>query len=188
MSNPTRDEIVRALSVTDVHHPDHCDCGQPLCGGTCAVEGEDCYCDTERCDGLEQQVDAVLALLESRTAKPALQTGDVIEQVARATDAPVQQSGDVIEQAARIIYDSDPGFPADPTPWDDAMRQSRESYRKVARALHADGYLRDPDRDREIAAKAWDEGATTALQHLGAEVKWHDPIFERNPYREASDE
>ena len=64
---PSRDQIAQALSVPDVHHPDFCDCGQPVCGGTCHAEGEDCYCATERCDGLEQQVDAVLALLQGGT-------------------------------------------------------------------------------------------------------------------------
>lgn len=64
---PSREQIAQALSVPDVHHPDHCDCGQPVCGGTCHAEGEDCYCYTERCDGLEQQVDAVLALLQGGT-------------------------------------------------------------------------------------------------------------------------
>ena len=62
-----RDRIAQALSVPDVHHPDLCDCGQPVCGGTCYAEGEDCYCATERCDGLEQQIDAVLTLLQGGT-------------------------------------------------------------------------------------------------------------------------
>lgn len=43
-----------------------------------------------------------------------------------------------------------------------------------------------PGALRPYLAEAWGEGVTTALQHLGAEVKWHDPIFERNPYREAT--
>ena len=65
---PTRDEIAEALSVPDVHHPDYCDCGQPVCGGTCDVNGEDCFCAPERCPGLDQQIDAVMALLKGQDA------------------------------------------------------------------------------------------------------------------------
>lgn len=67
-----RDRIAQALSVPDVHHPDLCDCWPPVCGGTCDAEGEDCYCDTERCDGLEQQIDAVLTLLQPDRMERAL--------------------------------------------------------------------------------------------------------------------
>ena len=64
---PGREDVARALAVSDVHHPDFCDCGQPVCGGTCDVEGEDCFCAAERCDGLEQQINAVLSLLPGRS-------------------------------------------------------------------------------------------------------------------------
>ena len=64
---PSREDVVRALAVSDVHHPDFCDCGQPVCGGTCDVEGEDCFCAAERCDGLEQQINAALGLWPGRS-------------------------------------------------------------------------------------------------------------------------
>ena len=50
---PTREDVARALSVADVHHPDFCDCGD--------------FDAAQWCDGLEQQIDAVLALLPGRT-------------------------------------------------------------------------------------------------------------------------
>ena len=50
---PTREDAALALSVADVHHPDFCDCGD--------------FDAAQWCDGLEQQIDAVLALLPGRT-------------------------------------------------------------------------------------------------------------------------
>ena len=50
---PSREDAARALSVTDVHHPDLCDCGD--------------FDAAQWCDGLEQQIDAVLALFNGKT-------------------------------------------------------------------------------------------------------------------------
>lgn len=74
-----RAKVLDALAVTDVHHPDYCDCGQPLCGGTCYAEGEDCFCETERCDGIEEQADRVLALVREREAAALREAADYID-------------------------------------------------------------------------------------------------------------
>lgn len=69
INTPIREKIIQALSISEVHHPDHCDCGQPLCGGTCEAGGEDCYCEEERCDGLENQADAVMPFIHEYARK-----------------------------------------------------------------------------------------------------------------------
>ena len=81
---PSREDVVRALAVSDVHHPDFCDCGQPVCGGTCDVEGEDCFCAAERCDGLEQQINAALGLWPGRSEVEVKAEG--LREAARAVE------------------------------------------------------------------------------------------------------
>ena len=74
---PSREDAARALSVTDVHHPDLCDCGD--------------FDAAQWCDGLEQQIDAVLALLPGRTEAEV--RGEALQEVAEQFFIPSQGLG-----------------------------------------------------------------------------------------------
>ena len=57
--------------------------------------------------------------------------------------------------------------------------------RDAARALDAAGLLVTPERDRSVAAKAWDQGHTAGVRNASVE---YDGEFVDNPYRDEGDD
>lgn len=99
---------------------------------------------------------------------------------------------DHIDRAAEIIYVEVLGLPDySPDAVDDHNRHSyrgdcqcnasdRVDARHAAEALDAAGLLTTPERDAEVAARAWDEGHTAGVRNASAEF---DGPVQDNPYK-----
>ena len=76
-----------------------------------------------------------------------------------------------IDKAARVIERHLPAMPD---------QQSARISTNAVRALDAAGLLVSPERDAEVAARAWDEGHAAGVRNASAEF---DGPVQDNPYR-----
>lgn len=82
-----------------------------------------------------------------------------------------RQADSRIDRAARVLSTA---------PWDDLTVTEQVRWLNAATRLDAAGLLTTPERDAEVAARAWDEGRTAGVRNASAEF---DGPVQDNPYK-----